>query len=32
MSLLDKDTAEIMSHFVLEGYDPHPGIRFAVAV
>ena len=32
MSLLDKDTAEIMSHFQLDGYDPHPGIRFAVAV
>ena len=32
MSLLDKETAEIMSHFVLDGYDPHPAIRFAVAV
>ena len=32
MSLLDKDTAEVMSHFQLDGYDPHPAIRFAVAV
>ena len=32
MSLLDKDTAEILSHFRLEGYRPHPTIRFAVAV
>lgn len=32
MSLLDEDTDEILSHFQLDGYDPHPGIRFAVAV
>lgn len=32
LSLLDEDTDEILSHFRLEGYDPHPAIRFAVAV
>lgn len=26
------DTAEVMGHFKLEGYDPHPAIRFKVAV
>lgn len=26
------DTTEVMSHFKLEGYDPHPAIRFRVAV
>ena len=26
------DTAEVMSHFKLKGYDPHPVIRFRVAV
>lgn len=25
-------TEEILSHFVLEGYDPHPAIKFKVAV
>ncbi len=30
--LLDADTSTIMEHFVLEGYDPHPAIRFKVAV
>lgn len=30
--LLDADTPTIMEHFVLEGYDPHPAIRFKVAV
>ncbi len=25
-------TEEVMSHFVLDGYDPHPGINFKVAV
>jgi len=25
-------TEEVMSHFVLEGYDPHPAINFKVAV
>lgn len=32
LSLLDEGTDEILSHFRLEGYDPHPAIRFAVAV
>jgi thymidylate synthase len=33
-SLLDPklSTDEIMSHFVLDGYDPHPELRFKVAV
>ncbi len=30
--LLKMDTDEVMKHFVLEGYDPHPSIRFKVAV
>jgi thymidylate synthase len=30
--LLEADTATLMKHFVLEGYDPHPGISFKVAV
>jgi len=30
--LLELDTEEIMSKFVLEGYDPHPAINFKVAV
>lgn len=30
--LLDLETEEIMSLFVLEGYDPHPAIHFKVAV
>lgn len=30
--LLQLDTDEVMKHFVLEGYDPHPGISFKVAV
>ena len=30
--LLEADTATVMNHFVLEGYDPHPEIRFKVAV
>ncbi|MYB33760.1 MAG: thymidylate synthase [Gammaproteobacteria bacterium] len=30
--LLELDTEEIMSMFVLEGYDPHPAINFKVAV
>ncbi len=30
--LLEADTATVMRHFVLEGYDPHPEIRFKVAV
>jgi thymidylate synthase len=25
-------TEEVMSHFVLEGYEPHPAISFKVAV
>ncbi len=32
MSLLDRGTDEILSHFRLDGYDPHPAIPFAVAV
>lgn len=32
LSLLDADLDEILSHFRIEGYDPHPAIRFAVAV
>ena len=31
-ALLDLETDELMSHFVLEGYDPHPAIKFKVAV
>ncbi len=30
--LLQADTEEVMGHFVLEGYDPHPAIGFKVAV
>jgi len=30
--LIDCDTAEVMRHFVLDGYDPHPAIKFAPAV
>jgi thymidylate synthase len=30
--LLTADTEEVMKHFVLEGYDPHPAIKFKVAV
>ena len=30
--LLEADTASVMKHFVLEGYDPHPAIAFKVAV
>jgi thymidylate synthase len=30
--LLEADTATVMSHFVLSGYDPHPAIAFKVAV
>jgi thymidylate synthase len=30
--LLQADTATVMKHFVLEGYDPHPAIPFKVAV
>lgn len=30
--LLRMDTPEVMNHFTLEGYDPHPAIRFKVAV
>ncbi len=31
-SLLELDTAEIMQHFVLDGYNPHPKLNFKVAV
>jgi thymidylate synthase len=31
-ALIDSDTDEVMRHFVLEGYDPHPAIKFKVAV
>ncbi|MEM6559062.1 MAG: thymidylate synthase [Myxococcota bacterium] len=31
-SLFDLETDALMSHFVLEGYDPHPAISFKVAV
>jgi thymidylate synthase len=31
-ALLDKSTEEVMSHFVLDGYDPWPKIDFKVAV
>jgi thymidylate synthase len=30
--LLDADTATVMRHFVLTGYEPHPAIPFKVAV
>lgn len=30
--LLDLDTKDLMEHFQLEGYDPHPAIAFKVAV
>jgi thymidylate synthase len=30
--LLEAPTEEVMRHFVLEGYDPHPAIGFKVAV
>jgi thymidylate synthase len=30
--LLGADTDTLMSHFTLHGYDPHPPIRFKVAV
>ena len=30
--LLEADTATVMKHFVLTGYDPHPPIAFKVAV
>ncbi|HEX8791420.1 MAG TPA: thymidylate synthase [Polyangiaceae bacterium] len=30
--LLEADTATVMKHFVLEGYEPHPPIAFKVAV
>jgi thymidylate synthase len=30
--LLDADTATVMKHFVLTGYEPHPAIPFKVAV
>ncbi|MEL6547052.1 MAG: thymidylate synthase, partial [Myxococcota bacterium] len=30
--LMELETEELMSHFVLEGYDPHPAIKFKVAV
>ncbi len=32
LSVLDEDAATILSHFRIEGYDPHPEIRFRVAV
>jgi thymidylate synthase len=31
-SLLSEDTETLLSHFRLEGYDPHPAISFKVAV
>lgn len=30
--LMELETEALMSHFVLEGYNPHPAIRFKVAV
>lgn len=30
--LLEADTETVMGHFELEGYDPHPAIKFKVAV
>jgi thymidylate synthase len=32
VALLDRSTEEMMAHFILDGYDPHPAIRFKVAV
>lgn len=32
LPLLGEDTDQLMEHFVLEGYDPHPPIKFKVAV
>ena len=32
LPLLQADTATVMKHFVLEGYEPHPAIGFKVAV
>ncbi len=31
-ALMHEDTATILSHFVLTGYEPHPAIKFKVAV
>ena len=31
-ALLHEDTVTVMRHFELDGYDPHPAIRFKVAV
>lgn len=31
-ALLAEDTETVMNHFVLRGYDPHPAIKFKVAV
>jgi len=30
--LLEADTATVMKHFTLTGYEPHPAIPFKVAV
>ena len=30
--LLSQDTDAILEHFRLDGYDPHPALRFKVAV
>ncbi|MFQ5748061.1 MAG: thymidylate synthase [Planctomycetota bacterium] len=30
--LLEEETSELMSHFLMEGYQPHPAIPFLVAV
>ena len=32
LPLLEASTDEVMRHFVLTGYDPHPPIPFKVAV
>jgi hypothetical protein len=32
VALLDKSTEEMMSHFILDDYNPHPAIQFKVAV
>ncbi len=32
LPLLEADTETVMRHFQLEGYDPHPAIKFKVAV
>lgn len=32
LPLLEADTETVMRHFVLEGYDPHPPLKFKVAV